>query len=129
MTTAVTITGGLGMTVTGKVDMAAGMTGVDTDITKTATVTGFMHRRQAFIHRLQSLESGFFSHRFILIPEGRFTVLMKVVKTYQDIECKTFFEFLSDVFAFESSENKEHVTPPPRRRSKMYRRGYCLVQG
>lgn len=83
MTTAITNTGGrgmiatakVGMTATAKVDMAAIMTGVDTGIMKTATVTGFMRRRQAFIRRLQSRASGCFFRRSILIPEERFAAL------------------------------------------------------
>jgi hypothetical protein len=60
------------MIVTAKVDMAVIMTGVDTGIMKTATVTGFMRRRQAFILRLQSRASGCFFRRSILIPEWQF---------------------------------------------------------
>lgn len=77
MTTVVTSTGHLGMTATAKVDTAAGMTDADTGITKTATVTGFTHRRQASIHRLQNRASGFFSPRSILIPEERFAALVQ----------------------------------------------------
>jgi hypothetical protein len=77
MTTAVTTTGQRGMTATAAVDTAAGMTDADTGITKTATVTGFTHRRQASIHRLQNRASGFFSPRSILIPEWRFSTLLQ----------------------------------------------------
>ncbi|WP_319585681.1 hypothetical protein [uncultured Desulfobulbus sp.] len=77
MTIAVTSTGGQGMTATAKVDMAAGMTGVDTGIMKMVTVTGFMRRRQASIHRLQSRASGSFFPRSILIPEWRLAALVQ----------------------------------------------------
>lgn len=80
MTTAVTNTGGKGMTATAKVDMAAIMTGADTGIMKTATATGFMRRRQAFILRLQSRASGCFFHRSILIPEEVFVILLETAK-------------------------------------------------
>ena len=77
MTTAATTTGQLGMTATATVGMAAGMTGADTGITKTATVTGFTHRHRSSTPRLQSQASGFSSHRSILIHEGRFTILLE----------------------------------------------------
>ena len=77
MTTAGTSTEDLGMTAPTGVDMAAIMTGADTGIMKTATATGFMRRRQAFILRLQSRASGCFFHRSILIPEEVFVILLE----------------------------------------------------